>query len=55
MVSPVTYGSVNEFPQASQNEAIRQGVSIAINDMNTDHENRKEEKKEIDSPVYNNG
>jgi hypothetical protein len=52
MVSPVTYSSVNQFPQAIQNEAIRHGISITINDMNTAHEERKEELKEIDSSVY---
>ena len=55
MVSPITYSSVNEFPQAIQNEAIRQGISITIDEMNAAHEQRKEELKEIDSSVYNNG
>ena len=55
MVSPVTYGSVYEFPRQIQESLEMQGVSSTMADINASHEQSKEAIQEIDSSVYNNG
>jgi hypothetical protein len=44
---PAFFNTVNDLPLVAQNEINTQGNSMAIQQMNTAHEHRKEENEEI--------
>ncbi len=51
-ISPVTYGTVNQFPSDVQKALEMKQISTSMSEMNDAHEKRKEETDAINEQTF---